>query len=216
MWFSEFLQEDYQGKLDDQADKYIRFITDGAQRMRSLITDLLSYSRLNIKAKPYEWVESQKAVDAACYNLSILIKETSTVVTCDEIMPRVYVDNDQFIQLLQNLISNSIKYCREQSPVIHIAGTERDTDWLFSVQDNGIGIKPEFYEMIFQMFQRLHTREEYSGTGIGLAICKKIVERHGGRIWVESEVGKGSTFYFTLVKPATEANHDTINTHHTN
>ena len=195
--YSQLLSKRYQGKLDQKADTYIGFIVDGAKRMQVLINDLLTYSRVGTRGKPLGPTDCEAVLKAALTSLQIAIRESGAVVTQDP-LPTVMGEESQLGQLFQNLIGNGIKYRNSSAPKIHVSCRQEAGDWLFSMKDNGIGIDPQYAERIFIIFQRLHTREEYPGTGIGLAVCRKIVERHGGRIWVESEVGKGATFYFTL------------------
>lgn len=195
--YSQLLSKRYQGELDQKADNYIGFIVDGAKRMQVLINDLLTYSRVGTRGKPLGPTDCEAVLKGALTNLQVAIRESGAIVTQDP-LPTVMGDEGQLGQLFQNLIGNGIKYRNGGAPQIHVSSRQEGTDWLFSVKDNGIGIDPQYAERIFIIFQRLHTRQEYPGTGIGLAVCKKIVERHGGRIWVESEVGKGATFYFTL------------------
>ena len=195
--FTQLLARRYKGKLDADADEFIGFAVDGANRMQQLIQDLLSYSRLTTKRKIRELTETRAACDNAVKNLRQAIEESGVTVTAG-FLPVVLGDATQLLQLFQNLISNGIKYRNEHAPEIHVAAKADGNDWVFSVQDNGIGIEAQYFERIFQMFQRLHTRKEYPGTGMGLALCRKIVERHGGSIWVESQPGAGSTFRFTI------------------
>jgi len=195
--YTQLLAQRYQGNLDDRADKYINYIVDGATRMQQLINDLLAYSRLGTRGQEFEPADCKAAVQQSLCNLQIAIAEKKAVITCDA-MPTVMADEFQLVQLFQNLIANSIKFCRQDIPLIHIAACRLESEWVLSVRDNGIGIDPEYADRIFIIFQRLHSRRQYSGTGIGLAMCKRIVERHGGRIWVESQEGKGATFYFTI------------------
>jgi PAS domain S-box-containing protein len=195
--FMQLLERKYQGKLDPSGENYIRFAVDGAKRMQGLIGDLLSYSRVGSRAGEPAPVSAEQVLHRALTNLQFSIKENNVRITQGS-LPVVRADAVQLAQVFQNLLANAIKFHGEAPPQIHI-DVRRDRDyWEFSVRDNGIGIDPQFGERIFQIFQRLHTRVEYPGTGIGLAICKKIVERHGGKIWVESKVGEGSTFFFTL------------------
>ena len=195
--YTQLLAQRYQGNLDAKADKYINHIVDGATRMQQLINDLLAYSRLGTQGKKLELADCNAAVQQSLRNLQIAIAEKKAAIACDE-MPTVMADESQLVQLFQNLIANSIKFCRQDIPLIDIAARRRENEWLFYVRDNGIGIDPEYADRIFIIFQRLHGRREYPGTGIGLAMCKRIVERHGGRIWVESQEGKGATFCFTI------------------
>ncbi len=195
--FSELLAERYEGQLDADADKFIAYIVDGAVRMRGLITDLLTYSRVGTREITFELTDCEAALDEALGNLEVALEETGAAVTRDP-LPRVMADNVQLVQVFQNLIGNALKYRSEDSPKVHIGAVRTNGVCRFSVRDNGIGIDPEYAERVFVIFQRLHGRLEYSGTGIGLAVCKKIVERHGGRIWVESQEGAGATFHFTV------------------
>ncbi len=197
--YTQLLAERYENQLDDKARKFIHYAVDGAVRMRLLINDLLVYSRVSTKGKPPELVDAHAVLGEAIKNLGMNIDETQATITNDE-LPTVRADAFQMVQLLQNLISNSLKFRGEGRPHIHISSRDEGTKWLFSIKDNGIGIDPQYADKIFVIFQRLHTRAEYPGSGIGLAICKKIVERHGGRIWFESELGNGTTFYFTIPK----------------
>lgn len=225
--YVQLLARRYKGKLDADADDFIHFAVDGANRMQNLINDLLAFSRVGTRGKPFEPTDCEKVLKQALINLHVAIEESDAVATHDP-LPTVMGDFSQLVQLFQNLIDNAIKFCGKDRPCIHISATwgsepgiqesgikkttanndpqntsresqtRRKKSWIFSVRDNGIGVDPEFFERIFIIFQRLHGREEYPGTGIGLAICKKIVERHGGRIRVESESGKGSVLWFTI------------------
>jgi PAS domain S-box-containing protein len=208
--YLQLLEKRYQDKLDSRADQFIAYAVDGANRMKALIQDLLSYSRVSTHGQPFELVDVNRILASAIANLEFLIDETGAVITRDS-LPQLKADATQLTQLFQNLISNGIKFRREGiSPQIQINVIRREWvhgrtamgeslgEWIFSVRDNGIGIEPQYSDRIFVIFQRLHGRGKYPGTGIGLAICKKIVERHGGRIWIESEVGRGTTFYFTI------------------
>jgi light-regulated signal transduction histidine kinase (bacteriophytochrome) len=195
--FSQLLEEKYQGKIDKDSKEFIHFITDGAKKMNTLIKDLLLYSRITTQAKPSKLTNLEDVINDALFNLKESIEESRAIITYDE-MPTLKIDRTQFIQLFQNLISNAIKFRREEPPKIHIGVNKIDNEWFFSVKDNGIGIEQKYFSKLFNIFYRLHTKEEYPGTGIGLPICKKIIQRYGGKIWVESEVGKGSTFYFTI------------------
>jgi len=195
--FVKLLERRYKGKLDEKADEFIGYIIDGVKRMDMLIHDLLEYSRVEAKGKDFGPVNCSVALQEAVNNLHSAIEESGAELTYD-LLPTVIADASQLSRLFQNLISNAIKFRGNEPLKISISGQQKGDKWIFSVKDSGIGIDPQFFERIFLIFQRLHTREEYPGTGIGLAICKKIIENHGGRIWVESEPGKGSTFYFTL------------------
>ena len=195
--YLQLLEKKYKGKLDSDADEFIGFAVDGARRMRGLIKGLFAYSRISTKGKPAELTDSSEILEGVLEALKLPISENNAVITHDP-LPQVKVDATQISQLFQNLISNAMKFSADFLPEIHISAKHKEGEWLFSVKDNGIGIAPEHVERIFLIFKRLHTESEYSGTGIGLAICKRIVERHGGRIWVESEPQKGATFYFTI------------------
>ena len=195
--YAQLLEKRYKDQLDSKASKFIDNIVHGCTRMQTLIDDLLEYSRVGRSRKPFQLTDCNYAVEQALANLQGAIRETQAVVTYSE-LPAVMGDISQLVQLFQNLVGNSIKYRHDAPPVVHITACKQEKDWLFSVSDNGIGIATQHQARIFQIFQRLHTQKEYSGTGIGLAICQKIVERHGGYIWVESKPGQGSTFYFTV------------------
>ena len=195
--YLQLLQRRYYGELDDKADKYIDFAVDGASRMQNLINDLLEFSRVTTRAREFESTDCELVLNQVLSNLEISIKESGAVISHDH-LPTIMVDSTQLAQVFQNLISNAIKFHSEKTPKITISVRKEDDNWIFSVADNGIGIDPKHGERIFEVFKRLHKRRDYPGTGIGLSICKKIVERHGGYMWVESEPGKGSIFYFTL------------------
>lgn len=195
--YVQLLQRRYQGKLDADADDFITYAVDGADRMKRLINDLLSYSRVGTHGKDFEPIDCESVVGQALANLHVAVEESGVEITSDP-LPTLTTDGSQLSQLFQNLIGNAIKFHGHDHPRVHISAQQRKNEWEFSVRDNGIGIAPEFFERIFQVFQRLHSKSEYPGTGMGLAICKKIVEHHSGRIWVKSEAGKGSTFYFTI------------------
>jgi PAS domain S-box-containing protein len=194
--FLQLLQKRYGNKLGDDADEFIDFAVDGATRMNEMINDLLTYSRLS-KDLEFVDVDMNQVLEHVKQNLDVLIHENNAVITSDP-LPTVNGDEVQMIQLLQNLIGNSIKYKDENAPEIHISAYKNESEWLFSVEDNGIGIEPEYRDRIFQIFKRLHGVGEYEGTGIGLAISKRIVERHGGKIWVDSECCNGSKFNFII------------------
>ncbi|CAN5860379.1 N/A [soil metagenome] len=195
--YMQLIERRYKGKLDADADQFIDFAVDGAKRMQALIQALLAYSRVGSRGKPLEPTSSAKVFEEVMANLQIAIEEAGATVTHDE-LPTVMADATQLSQLLQNLASNALKFRGAEAPRIHIGVKKEKRNWIFSAHDNGIGIEQQFFDRIFVIFQRLHTRGEYPGTGIGLAVCRKIVERHGGRIWLESEPGKGTTFYFTI------------------
>jgi len=216
--YTQLLARRYEGKLDAEADEFIGYAVDGANRMQKLINDLLTYSRVGTRGRELVPTDSGAAFEAACANLRKAIEEAEAevVLSSSEELPVVRGDHTQLVQLFQNLIANAIKFSREGKPVrVEVGssplgrgssggsssssgGTSKEGEYLFWVKDNGIGIEERYRERIFRIFQRLHGKEEYGGTGIGLAVCKKIVERHGGRIWVDSEVGEGTTFHFTL------------------
>jgi PAS domain S-box-containing protein len=196
--FTQLLSMRYKDKLDKEAHEFIKFAVDGAFRMQSLINDLLEYSRIGTRGKSLSVTDMNSILGQTLHNLSIIINEKAALVTNDE-LPAVTADAGQMVQLLQNLIGNALKFCNT-SPRIHVSAREENDCYLFAVKDNGIGIEPEYFERIFQIFQRLHPKDEYGGTGIGLAICRRIVERHGGKIWVESIPGEGTVFKFTIRK----------------
>ncbi len=195
--YVQLLAKRYQGKLDSNADDFINFAIEGAMRMWNLINDLLAYSRVGTRGHSFEPVNCETILQEALHNLKVAMEESGAAVTHDS-LPTVMADRSQLVQLFQNLIGNAIKFIGKDPPRVHVSVKRSGNGWTFSVRDNGIGIVPEHAERIFIIFQRLHGRQQYPGTGIGLAICKKIVEHHGGRIWMESEPGKGATFYFTL------------------
>ena len=195
--FTQLLSQKYEQQLDEEADTIIGFAVNGAKRMEVLIEDLLSYSRLGKQNKTFRLVNCNLVVEKALANLKVSIEEKSAVIKVKP-LPQVVGDEVQLVQLFQNLINNALIYQSEISPRVEISAVSQQQGWSFSVKDNGIGISSENSKRIFEVFQRLHPKDRYSGTGIGLAICKKIVERHGGQIWVESELGGGSTFRFTL------------------
>lgn len=193
----QLLQRRYQGQLDARADELIQHAVEGPRRMQALIDDLLAYSRVGTRGRPFEPTDCSTLVQGVLGDLEVPIRESGAVVSVGP-LPVVMADPTQLGQLVQNLVSNALKFRGDQAPAIQIGAERTGGMWVFSIRDNGIGIAPEYQERIFGIFQRLHTRREYPGTGIGLAICQKIVERHGGRIWVESAVGQGSIFYFTI------------------
>jgi PAS domain S-box-containing protein len=194
---AQVLARRYEGKLDDRADELIAHTVDGVSRMQGLINDLLAYSRIGTRGAAFETTDVGFALDRAVANLEAAIAESEAVVARDE-LPVVQADASQLTQLFQNLVGNAIKFRGAQTPRIHVGAHRTNGTWVLSVRDNGIGLEAEYFDRIFVIFQRLHTRAEYPGTGIGLAVCKKIVERHGGKIWVESEPGRGTTFFFTI------------------
>lgn len=198
--FTQLLQKRYQDKLDEEANEFIDYAVNGAKRMQNLINDLLTFSRIGTRGKPFELIDMNKILENILQNLSFKIKESNVEINYD-VLPTIKVDRSQMSQVFQNLISNAIKFHRDDvPPKIDISFEETDTEWIFSIKDNGIGVDPQFFDKIFVIFQRLHKRGKYDGTGIGLAVCKKIIERHGGGIWVESETREGSTFFFSIPK----------------
>jgi PAS domain S-box-containing protein len=200
--YVQLLAKRYKGKLDADADEFIGFTVDGAVRMWNLVNDLLTYSRVGMRNNELEPTDSDTILAQSVNDLKVAIEESGALVTHDP-LPVVMADRSQLEQLFRNLIGNAIKFRGSEPPCVHISASRNGNGWTFSVRDNGIGIAPEYSDRIFVIFQRLHSREKYAGTGIGLAVCKKIVERHGGRIWVKSDLGKGATFYFIL--PAARA-----------
>ncbi len=195
--YAELLESNYKGRLDTDADEFIEYITTGAKRMQQMINDLLALSRISTRGKEFVPVNIERILRIVTQNLQSLIDKNQAIITYDPV-PTITADDSQMIQLFQNLIDNAIKFRREEIPKVHISCMRKNEEWLFSVKDNGIGIDKNQFKKLFIIFQRLHSREEYPGTGIGLAICKKIVERHGGRIWLESDIRVGSTFYFAI------------------
>ena len=195
--FVELLQRKYAGQLDAEANTLIEFAVGGAKRMEALIKDLLAYARVGARSREPVPTDAGAAMAQALENLQESIQETGAEITHGE-LPTVRADPSQLAQLFQNLLGNAMKFRSEAPPKIRVDARCKGGDWRFSVSDNGIGIDPKFQDQIFDVFRRLHRREQYDGTGVGLAICKKIVDRHGGQIWVESQPGKGATFHFTL------------------
>jgi signal transduction histidine kinase len=195
--YVKLLQHRFPDKLDAKARGYVEGAFEGAMRMERLITDLLAFSRVGTRGGEFAPADLEAVLGQALRNLEASIQSAQATVTHDA-LPTLCVDATQMMQLLQNLIGNALKFHGESPPQIHVGAQRVEGRWVFSVRDNGIGIEPQYYERIFQVFQRLHTRKAYPGTGIGLAICKKIVERHGGHMWVESQPGHGSTFYFSI------------------
>jgi len=195
--YTQLLERRYRDKLDGDAKEFMEFIVDGAARMKQLIEDLLAFSRVGTRARELREVDSGAALAKALSNLRAAQEASGAAVSHDP-MPAVIADASQLTQVFQNLIGNAMKFRGAEPPRIHVGAETRDQVWVFTVKDNGIGLDPQYSDRIFMMFQRLHNKAEYPGTGIGLAICKKIVDRHGGRIWVDSQPGEGSTFGFTL------------------
>lgn len=195
----QLLSQRYKGQLDDRADEYITHAVEASGRMQNLINDLLDYSRVDRFGRPFEPTAVEKSLQTVLANLQMAIQDSQAQISHDP-LPTVMADPSQLGRVLQNLIGNALKFRGEAAPHIHVGAAKEAQAWRFSVSDNGIGIEPQYFERIFLVFQRLHTRREYPGTGIGLSLCKKIIERHGGRIWVESQPGQGATFYFTIPK----------------
>jgi signal transduction histidine kinase len=195
--FLALLEKRYKDKLDKDGMEYIKFTVDSAKRMDELIKDILEYSQVGTKDKEFKPVDCLSVLSKAIFNLQVAIQESGATVTHDN-LPTVMADSTLLASLFQNLLGNAIKFHGDEAPKVHISAKRKEDEWVFSVCDNGIGIDPQFQEQIFTAFRRLHTRDEYPGTGIGLATCKKIIEYHGGRLWVKSETGIGSTFYFTI------------------
>jgi PAS domain S-box-containing protein len=193
----QLLQQHYQSQLDARAEELMAHAVDGTSRMQTLIHDLLAYARVTTRGRELEPTDCEAILKEALNNLATAIQESGAVVTHGA-LPTVAADPTQLLQVFQNLLSNAIKYRGVRPPEVHIDVEHRAREWQFAVRDNGIGIEPQYFERIFGIFQRLHTRKEYPGTGIGLALCRKIIERHGGRIWVASQPGEGSTFFFTI------------------
>lgn len=202
--YSEMLERQYSGQLDEEADRYIRFVINGAHRMEMLLKDLLAYSQAGSAVGPAAPVSCHSVMEKVLLNLRAAIEENQAKISCEG-LPVVEADEIRMVQLFQNLVSNAIKYRSKEPPLIRVSAEAKEFDWVFSVEDNGIGIRPEYSQQVFGIFKRLHGHT-YPGTGIGLAICQRIVERYGGRIWVESTLGKGSKFCFTL--PAAAVRHD--------
>jgi signal transduction histidine kinase len=195
--YVQLLGRRYRDTLDDDARDFIDFAVDGTKRMRRLISDLLQYSRVGTDGAEFEWVDADEALDDALANLQAGIEESDATIERDD-LPEVYADRGQLVLVFQNLVANAIKFRGDESPHITINAGRQAGVWRFCVADNGIGIAPEYHERIFSIFQRLHTRNEYDGTGVGLAVCRKVVRRHGGKLWVESKPGDGARFCFTL------------------
>jgi light-regulated signal transduction histidine kinase (bacteriophytochrome) len=195
--YTQLLGERYRGKLDEQADKYIHYAVDGAIRMQELIQDLLKFSRVGTQQTAPRATECGAVVEQALKNLQAAVQENGAVVNWHG-LPLVLADSSQLTQVFQNLIGNAIKFHGAEAPMIQIDAEEKDHEWILTVSDNGIGIPSESWQDIFVIFRRLHTRTEYAGNGIGLSICKKIIERHGGKIWIEAQAKPGCCFKFTL------------------
>ena len=201
--FVQLLKRTYEGQIDEQADSWIERTVNNTKRMQTIINDILSYSRVDSRARPFENVDLNKIFDEVLIILESSISDAKAVVTKDK-LPVIWGDSSQLIQIFQNIIGNGIKYNKSEFPSVHVTSKEENKHFTILISDNGIGIDSQYYERIFEIFQRLHTYKDYPGTGIGLAICRRIVERHGGEIWIESEMGKGSKFYFTIKKVSEE------------
>ena len=195
--YTQLLQQRYRGRLDSDADEFIAYAVDGAARMRTLISELLAYSRVGTQGAPFALTPLDGLFDEVLQGLEVTLSDADAVVTRDP-LPELWCDPTQIARVFQNLIVNAAKFRGTESPKIHVGARREGDEWVFSVKDNGIGIDPAYFDRIFVIFQRLHSRAEYEGTGMGLAICQRVVERHGGRVWVESKLGAGSTFHFTL------------------
>ena len=198
--YTQLIERRYKDQIDEDGREFIRFAVDGAARMQTLIQDLLAFSRVGMRMKPFVPVDANDVLKKALNNLTVAISENNATIDAGP-LPVVRGDATLLIQLFQNLIGNGIKFRGTRPAVVHVKAKRGSTSpprWIFSVRDEGIGIEQQYFERIFVLFQRLHTRDEYPGTGIGLALCKRIVELHGGRIWVESKPGEGATFIFTM------------------
>lgn len=204
--YTQLLAKRYHDQLDDDATEFVEYIVDATKRMQELINDLLLYSRVQTKGQAFRKTDCHERAQTAISNLTLAVEESGANITLGH-LPTLLADGSQMLQVFQNLISNAIKFRAEQPLQIQISATKADNAWLFSITDNGLGIDMKYSDRIFIIFQRLHNREQYPGSGIGLAICKKIVERHGGKIWIESRPGEGTTFYFTI--PCTPEEHTT-------
>jgi chemotaxis family two-component system sensor kinase Cph1 len=195
--FLQLLQKKYENSLDEDAHDYINFAVDGAKRLHIMINDLLEYSRIGSQARELNYINSEEIIEQIILNLKSSIESNNAVLTHDP-LPIIYANDQQMVQLFQNLIVNAIKYHGEENPKIHISSEKLDKEYVFAIRDNGIGIEEQHLERIFTIFQRLHNRNDYEGSGMGLSISQKIILEHGGKIWAESELGEGSTFYFTI------------------
>ena len=195
--YLQLLERRYKGRLDADADEFIRYAVEGATRMQDMVGDMLAYSRVSRGCPEMNPIDCETVLERALENLSAAIEESDAKVTHDR-LPTVVGNLSQFVQMFQNLIGNGIKFRSQAPPRIHVSAERSVDKWVFSVRDNGIGIEPQFFERIFKMFERLHSYNEHPGTGIGLSIAKQVVERHGGRIWLESQPRKGSVFFFTI------------------
>ncbi|MBP9200089.1 MAG: hypothetical protein KBF47_08790, partial [Gemmatimonadales bacterium] len=199
--YTQLLAERYRGRLDERADKYIRYAVEGAGRMQRLVSDLLSISRVDSQARAPRPVDAGVVLARVLADMAATLEARGAAVAADP-LPVVLADEVQLGQVLQNLVGNALKFVADRPPLVRISATPDGGQWRFAVEDNGIGIEPEYAARVFEMFQRLHPRGQYEGNGIGLSLAKKIIERHHGRIWLESTPGHGTTFYFTLPAPA--------------
>jgi light-regulated signal transduction histidine kinase (bacteriophytochrome) len=191
------LKKRYNNKLDKNADEFIEIIVDSTKRMEQLIDNLLGYARVSMSTKKFNHTDYNKILERSISNLTVAIEDSRAKINIDP-LPALMANDLQIECLFQNLISNAIKFHGKEPPIIHVSAEKKEHDWMFSVRDNGIGIEPKDKDRIFNMFQRLHSKSKYAGTGIGLSVCKNIVDNHGGRIWVESDSGKGSNFFFSI------------------
>jgi light-regulated signal transduction histidine kinase (bacteriophytochrome) len=203
--FVQLLRSEYEGKLDEQAQDWIRRTVQSIGQMQTLIRDLLSYARVDARSRPFTQIPFHDIVTDALTLLESSIHDSGGQVTCGP-LPEIMGDRSQLVQLIQNLIGNGLTYHGDEPPHIHISAERSGKEWIFSVRDNGIGIDPKYYEQIFEIFKRLHDQKDYPGTGIGLAVCRRVVSRHGGKIWVESEPGHGTTFHFTIPEGTEQTN----------
>jgi light-regulated signal transduction histidine kinase (bacteriophytochrome) len=203
--FVQLLKSEYDGKLDKQADDWIRRTVQAIGQMQTMIRDVLAYSRVDSRARPFAPTPFLDVFNDAVALLEASIHDAGGQVACGE-LPVVMGDRSQLVQLMQNLIGNGLKYHGDKAPNVHVSAKRDGNEWTFSVRDNGIGIDPKYHERIFEIFKRLHDQTEYPGTGIGLAVCRRVVTRHGGRIWLESEAGHGSIFHFTLPEGTDKTN----------
>jgi light-regulated signal transduction histidine kinase (bacteriophytochrome) len=199
--YLSLLEDRYRDQLDDQAKKYMDFAIEGGTRSVDLLRDLLDYSRIDNQGRPYVPLDMEAVFCTAVKNLLSQIREDGATITHDS-LPTIIADEVQMVQVMQNLPSNAVKFHSVEPPRVHVSCQDLGKSWLFSVEDNGIGVDPRHIDRLFVLFQRLHSSQRYKGTGIGLAICKKVIERHGGRIWFDSRLDHGTTFYFTVPKEA--------------
>ncbi|HEX7465461.1 MAG TPA: ATP-binding protein, partial [Usitatibacter sp.] len=201
--FVDLLRSTYAETLDAQAKDWLSRTTQSVDHLQTLIRDLLEYSRVDVEPRPFEKVSMREVFERASSLLDAAVRDAAATITCDE-LPEVTGDRSQLVQLLLNLLGNAIKYRGTEAPRVHVTGQTRADDWLFEVRDNGIGIAEKHHQQVFEVFKRLHDQKQYPGTGIGLAICRRVLDRHGGKIWVESKLGEGSAFFFTIAKGETQ------------